>query len=359
MFNITRMPKKILKKVMGERLSSRLSILRTIINSNSKYVTVHNYWGTLWKKFYIDNAENIRNIIYNLEKNLPAYDKNLINIILYRYVFILCEQTNNQLVIYPESLIFDTCELKMQKKISQYMEIVKKNISLANDHYEVSVFYYENGLKLFSNKSKVISYLENTLFIDGGAYNGDSAIVFSKYKPLKIFLFEPSSTNRLLIEKTLELNPEIKQICVVEPYGLSSKNHSREIYLDGSASTIHPLDNLISNQKESINLVTIDDYFSNIDYRIGLLKLDVEGSEYECIIGGINRIRKDRPIMLISIYHTPHDFFYIKPFLEENLNNYCFRIRKLNPFHPTYETTLICYPKELDDSMSITTEYEC
>ena len=39
--------------------------------------------------------------------------------------------------------------------------------------------------------------------------------------------------------------------------------------------------------------------------------MDVEGFEYNVIKGGLNIIKKNNPIMIISMYHTAKDFFEI------------------------------------------------
>jgi hypothetical protein len=72
-----------------------------------------------------------------------------------------------------------------------------------------------------------------------------------------------------------------------------------------------------------------------------VIKLDVEGLESEIIRGAIESIKKYKPVLLISIYHTPEDFFHIKPFIE-NLNlGYNFLVRKLAPQRSFGETMLI------------------
>ena len=73
--------------------------------------------------------------------------------------------------------------------------------------------------------------------------------------------------------------------------------------------------------------------------------MDIEGAALDCIEGSINIISRNRPIIIASIYHTPNEFFEIKPYIE-NLNlNYSFILRNLN-FVTNFEleTVLICLP---------------
>jgi hypothetical protein len=90
-----------------------------------------------------------------------------------------------------------------------------------------------------------------------------------------------------------------------------------------------------------LEITDIDSFVRENNVNLGVIKLDVEGLESEIIRGAIESIKKYKPVLLISIYHTPEDFFHIKPFIE-NLNlSYNFLIRKLAPQRPLGETMLI------------------
>lgn len=63
-------------------------------------------------------------------------------------------------------------------------------------------------------------------------------------------------------------------------------------------------------------------------------------------------IKRDRPVLSLSIYHNPKEFFEIKPALERIVKtlNYKITIEKHCPFpQATVEIVLFAYPKELDD----------
>ena len=47
--------------------------------------------------------------------------------------------------------------------------------------------------------------------------------------------------------------------------------------------------------------------------------MDIEGAEMPALIGGINTIKKYRPQLAISIYHTNSDFINIPLYLKNNL----------------------------------------
>ena len=97
----------------------------------------------------------------------------------------------------------------------------------------------------------------------------------------------------------------------IAPTGLSSSPGSVTLKRDlthlGGASIEFDLPN--ANDSITIELTTLDDYFSEIgpgkDAReIAFIKCDVEGHEHEVIAGGLDLIRRDLPIMLIECHDS-------------------------------------------------------
>lgn len=83
--------------------------------------------------------------------------------------------------------------------------------------------------------------------------------------------------------------------------------------------------------------------FAPKDELLLLIKLDIEGMEYEAISGARRTIEVHKPVLIISIYHSAKDFLEIKPLIRTMTADYTFLVRRLDPFHPTNETVLICY----------------
>ena len=70
-------------------------------------------------------------------------------------------------------------------------------------------------------------------------------------------------------------------------------------------------------------------------------KTDVEGFEQDLLHGAKNTIKEQKPILILSIYHTAEDFFYIKKIIEDLNLNYSFKIRKATYGQMLLETVLI------------------
>jgi hypothetical protein len=95
--------------------------------------------------------------------------------------------------------------------------------------------------------------------------------------------------------------------------------------------------------KDCIELTDIDSFINENNLNLGVIKLDVEGMELWVIKEAIESIKKYKPVLLISIYYTPDDFFHIKPLIEDLNLGYKFFVRKLAPSRMFSETMLIGY----------------
>jgi FkbM family methyltransferase len=192
------------------------------------------------------------------------------------------------------------------------------------------VFYYQNGLRFVSDS--ICKRISRGIVIDGGAASGDSAMVFLEYAPQKVYAFEPSTQQIAEIEETIVLNNVHEKIEVI-PFGLSQQT--------GRC--------LIQDQRQvvsDISTTTLDSFC--VDKCVSLIKLDIEGAELAAIKGAEKTIRRDRPLMLISIYHRPEDFFEIKPLIESWGLDYSFMIRNTEVGNNLagVHAMLICYQKE-------------
>lgn len=91
--------------------------------------------------------------------------------------------------------------------------------------------------------------------------------------------------------------------------------------------------------------VTVDAFcarekIAKLDY----LALDVEESERYVLQGGREVIRRDRPILAISIYHGRRDFYEIPLYLKGVLQDYVYRLGHYS--YGIYDTILYAIPKE-------------
>ena len=201
-----------------------------------------------------------------------------------------------------------TPEEKFARKNILQVDLSKYNIA-DKTGFQPEVFYYKNGLS-FLDESIVKRHLEKGCVIDGGACTGDSALMFAEYDFVnKIYSFEPCHKPYLNLKNTLEVNNCTKAEAI--NMGLGGQDCETDI-LD-----------------EKCKVTTIDTFAK--DKKVGCIKLDIEGLELESIKGAIETIKRDTPLLLICLYHTPKDFFEIKPLLESLNLGYKFKVADTEP----------------------------
>lgn len=153
--------------------------------------------------------------------------------------------------------------------------------------------FYSNGEMVVIKK---ISKFNPAIIFDGGANVGQYSLITNQIIPdCKIYAFEPvGSTYHKMAENVNERN---KIIPVMK--GLFKENCSLEINLFNADehSSLYDIQGVgyQSDHKEKIELVRGDDFMkdNNIEF-IDLLKLDIEGAEYDALLGFENSIKNGK-----------------------------------------------------------------
>lgn len=162
---------------------------------------------------------------------------------------------------------------------------------------------------------------EDEVFIDCGAYSGDTALEFLKHsvgKYHKIYAFEPDAD---LYEAFCTLK-EIKGIRNLElyPYGIWNENTTLAFEHIGNGSS-----KIESTGKQVIQAVSLDTLLYDRTEYVSYVKMDIEGAEYNALLGMKKLIERDMPKLAVCVYHGQEDLWKI-PAL----------IRQLNPEYRLY-----------------------
>lgn len=176
--------------------------------------------------------------------------------------------------------------------------------------------------------------------VDAGAYNGDTAREAINYFPRleKIYAIEPDKRNfRKLSEfadsAAVSIVPVNAAAWSENKDGMFMNSGNRNSSINSTASHKH--------NDSSVRLMTVDSLeLAGLDY----IKYDVEGSEYEALIGSENSVLKFHPAMLVSLYHRSCDMFFLVNYLKEKYSDYEFYVRRLYCV-PAWELNLIMIPK--------------
>ena len=97
---------------------------------------------------------------------------------------------------------------------------------------------------------------------------------------------------------------------------------------------------VVKDQKEGnqVVIVALDNYLNE---KPTIIKMDVEGFEFETLKGADTIIRSLKPKLAICIYHKTLDFYEIPLYLKSLVPEYKFKIRQHEPGF--CETVLYAY----------------
>lgn len=234
--------------------------------------------------------------------------------------------------------LFITLKESVIKK-SNYYEFRFNNISYKLPINRVDPYIYSERYGIPYLPKKTIDKLSGKIFLDIGAFIGDTAIMLKDYNPSKIICFEPDDNNRDLLNKTINING-LENLVEVRALALSD-SVGKMSFLKDNASSKLTIEN--TSQTEVMEVSTLDIQFNESDI-VGLIKMDVEGFERFVIKGGEKLIKANKPVLLISLYHTGADFFEIPKMLRGFSSDVKFRFIDINPFCPNLgEKILVAY----------------
>lgn len=245
--------------------------------------------------------------------------------------------SNKTLFFYNADKILTKEERRQQHKIKKELVEIYNKFNL---YIDVEAGYHHHGLREIEQSRE---YTKNKIFIDAGACFGDSAIIFlDQYEPSKVYSFEPSALNCSEYMKNLRKNhfPEGKYELVQK--GVSDQCETLSFHDTGMGGT-----NLSSEGESSVDVVTLDDFCGCLTDSVGVIKADVEGFGLKLIRGAERTIRKNRPILCLSIYHNEEECLGIYRCLKEWNLNYSFKIRLHRLPFQVHELDLIAYPDEI------------
>lgn len=189
-----------------------------------------------------------------------------------------------------------------------YLNIIKHHLTLDRKYLQG----YVSDIKKEYYRD-VFSLTGNEVFIDGGAYDGDTVLKFLdavRGKYTAVFAFEPDKNVFRQLKENLgrlrlhDLHPE--------NCGLGRKRALLSFESEGTISG-----RISEKGNSTIRVVPLDDY---IDYRPTFIKMDIEGAEPEALLGSKKILAKYKPKLAICLYHRPEHLWEI-PLLIKKLNN--------------------------------------
>lgn len=183
-----------------------------------------------------------------------------------------------------------------------------------------------------------ITPCENEVFVDAGAYTGDTVggfIRFCNGNYKHIYALEPD----IEIYEKMRQNIEKNRWENVTP--IAKGAWRRASALKFRIDHEKPGSSRVSNSEEDELRVEVD----SIDHIAGneivtFIKMDIEGSEMDALIGAKETITRNKPKLAICVYHRPEDVLSIPTYIKRLVPEYKFYLRHHSGFPRTGETVL-------------------
>jgi FkbM family methyltransferase len=155
----------------------------------------------------------------------------------------------------------------------------------------------------------------------------------------KVIAFEPNKHVYTSLNKSISRN-KIEHIITLENKAVGNENKSIKLFIDNATSNTLPTENDVAY--ELVDMVSIDEYIiSSKINSCNLVKIDVDGIEYQILQGCINLIELYKPIFIVE---TNNDDKIISFF---NSKNYQILDMNLKPYKMSSEIpiNIFCVPK--------------
>lgn len=186
--------------------------------------------------------------------------------------------------------------------------------------FDIDFYYLPNGVMIdfvseqfaYKKNGAVIEAEKGDTVLECGACWGATALYFSDKVTNKgeVHSFEFIPENIRLYKMNLALNPKKTNIQLVEQPVFSDS--SKDIYFtDAGPSSVFSFEPFEGYEEKS-RTIAIDDYVASkgLD-KVDMITMDVEGAEQPALAGALETIKKFKPKLAISIYHSNDDFVQI------------------------------------------------
>jgi FkbM family methyltransferase len=203
--------------------------------------------------------------------------------------------------------------------------------------FDVDAITTISGVSFQYADPSVPRWKEPIRMVDGGAYTGDSLhnLLQHSYQFGAIHAFEPDLENFAKLRDSVSAFPRGTEISLW-PCGISSKT-CRLSFSEGSGTSSKFSDGGTAH----VPVVALDDVLHG--QRVNLIKLDIEGAEFDALEGARRLIAESRPGLAICLYHYPHHLWSI-PLWVAGLN-LGYRLYCRAHGHNTFETVLYAIPE--------------
>jgi FkbM family methyltransferase len=210
-----------------------------------------------------------------------------------------------QFTLKTKYTIFKLRSIKLFKKPPLVIRYGKYNFNFHDDGDYEELLYHAHWKKYFIEEHQEINSFikKGDAVMDIGSNTGLFTMILSDLigEKGKVFSFEPCAASF----KKLVNNLRVNHLNNVETFniGLGNKEDEKEIHFNPQQSGLSSLVEKVSEDcvSEKIRITTLDKFTNDLPERISFIKIDTEGYEPEVLMGGMNLLKKDKPVIYIEL----------------------------------------------------------
>ena len=223
---------------------------------------------------------------------------------------------------------------------------------------------FDMGERIFADYADfdILSCGAGEVIADVGAYTGDSALgyIYSFGDYQKMYCYELSPETAAVLASNLKDYPNIDIRCK----GVGARHEWMKISTEGNYYS-NGITNLTegsdcsgsadysesadhseasghsekSASSQATEIVTLDE---DINEKLTLIKMDIEGAERAAIQGSRRHITEEKPKLLISVYHGNEDIYEIPKLISSIRDDYQYYLRSSGWQYAPSEIVLYC-----------------
>lgn len=137
------------------------------------------------------------------------------------------------------------------------------------------------------------------IVLDIGAHIGYYTLMAAKRvgKKGKVYAFEPSKDNLILLNKNIRIN-KFNNVILVNK-AVANSNKKSKFFINSMSTGMHSLVDIGYKGKKNImvDVVSLDNFFGNNPPPVSVIKMDIEGGEYSAL-EGMKKILKSKNLSL-------------------------------------------------------------
>jgi FkbM family methyltransferase len=152
---------------------------------------------------------------------------------------------------------------------------------------------------------------DDSVVLDIGAHIGLFSVIAAKWSgtAARIYAFEPAPSSYRVLERTIQMNRLAGKVVPVQA-AVGSESGTIDFFVSDqeadNSNSLVPYKSDRPLRPVSVPLESIDHFVAERQLtKVDFIKIDVEGAEYDTLRGGLEVLRRFRPVVILAIHPEP------------------------------------------------------